>query len=182
MKDKPREDRIIDVNNRGEIILPIGHFAIFNLKSMKNCHPKIVINGLGSCIALIMIDKANKICGMSHILLPSYNELYYNAPLRYPHKYADLAVSDLIEQLENEGAKRVNLKAIIIGGAKIFQNHQNNIGSENIQMIKNELKRFNIDIMSEFTGGNKGRSVIFKTKTISVLLRETHQEKYEKIY
>jgi len=182
MEDQFRKDRLFETNNRGEINLPIGHFCVVNLKSNKNFHPKIMINGLGSCIALILVDTINKIYGMTHILLPSFDILYNKTPLRFPHKYADKAVIDLITQLEKEGAKRENLKAIIIGGSKIFQNHHNNIGNENAEMVKTQLKKFNIEILKEDIGGNSGRSVLFKTKTISVLVRVTRQEKYTKIF
>ena len=182
MEDQFRKDRLSEINDRGEISLPIGHYSIVNLKSNKNFHPNIVINGLGSCIALILIDKINKVFGMTHILLPSYDILYNKSPLRYPHKYADRAVIDLITQLEKEGAKKNNLKAIIIGGSKIFQNHHNNIGCENAEMVKKELHKYQIEILKEDIGGNSGRSVIFKTKLTSVLVRGTRQEKYKKIF
>ncbi|MFX1383871.1 MAG: chemotaxis protein CheD [Promethearchaeota archaeon] len=181
MEDQLRKDRIFDVNERGEIILPIGHFTVVRTKSLKSIFPKIAINGLGSCIALILIDKVNQIYGMSHILLPSYNKLYNKTPLRYPHKYADIAVKDLIIQLEKEGADRQKLKAVIVGGSKIFQNHHNNIGKENGEMVKKELQKFNIDILKEDIGGIKGRSVSFNTKTISVFVRGSRQDKYKKI-
>ena len=181
MEDQFRKDRLSEINNRGDINLPIGHYSIVNLKSNKDLHPNIVINGLGSCIALILIDRINKTFGMTHILLPSYDFLYNKTPLRYPHKYADRAVIDLINQLEKEGANKKNLKAIIIGGSKIFQNHHNNIGNENAEMVKQELHKYNIEIIKEDIGGNNGRSVVFKTKTTSVLVRGTRQEKYKKI-
>ena len=62
--------RIEKSDKNGEVFLPIGHYFLTNCKNkLENKHPKVSIYGLGSCIALILVDFINKVCGMSHILL-----------------------------------------------------------------------------------------------------------------
>ena len=135
MEIKKRRDRVNYVNSRGEISVPIGHYVLKNnSKVLGDLHPKIIIYGLGSCVALILFDKKAHIYAMSHILLPSFHNLHENKPLRYPHKYADRSVEDLIREVIAKRATKKNLKAVIVGGAKIFKNHYSNIGEENVNV------------------------------------------------
>ncbi|MFX1418615.1 MAG: chemotaxis protein CheD, partial [Promethearchaeota archaeon] len=167
------------VDNHGEVILPIGHYFITNNNTKtKNIHPKISIYGLGSCIALILIDFKNKVCGMSHILLPKAN---HNKKIEFPHKYADLSLKSLIEEIINSGAVKENLKAIIVGGSRIFDLDQNFMGIDNIKTIKEELGKLQIQIIGEDIGGSEGRGLIFDTKELVVYVKLTREKEYKKI-
>ena len=74
MCEEENIDRVEKIGRRGEIVLPIGHYALVNSKyKSSNAHIKISIYGLGSCIALILYDKKSQVSGMSHILLPKAN-------------------------------------------------------------------------------------------------------------
>ncbi len=166
-------------NTDGKIILPIGHYAIVNCRNKpNNIYTKISIYGLGSCIALILFDSKNKVSGMSHILLP---KCQLNKKIEYPHKYADLSANLLLQELLNRGAIKKNIKAVIVGGSKIFELDENGIGINNIKAIKNELKKLEIKIIGENTGGSEGRVVIFDTKDFSVYVRLTRESNLQKI-
>ena len=68
---KKRRDRVNRANKRGEISIPIGHFALEDTSKVTgSIYPKFIIYGLGSCVALILFDKKAKVNAMSHILLP----------------------------------------------------------------------------------------------------------------
>lgn len=166
-------------DKKGEIFLPMGHYAIINCKnSINNVDPKISIYGLGSCIALILFDYKNNVSGMSHILLPKSRQ---NKTINFPHKYADLSAKLLIQELINHGAMRKNIKAIIVGGSKIFDLDENFMGINNTEAIKKELEKLEIKIIGENTGGSEGRAVIFDTKDFSVYVKSTRESNFKKI-
>lgn len=179
---KKRRDRVNTANTRGEISIPIGHFALEDTSKVTgSLYPKFIIYGLGSCVALILFDKKAKIHAMSHILLPSFNKVKEKTPLRYPHKYADHAVKDLITATIRKGATKSNLKAVIVGGAKIFKNHYNNIGEENVKRVKQELEQHDITVVQQVVGGTSGRNIRFDTKDDSVFVKPTGKSDFEKI-
>lgn len=170
----------IEISDKNsEIFLPIGHYTIVNCKNrINNVDPKISIYGLGSCIALMLFDHKNNVSGMSHILLPKSRQ---NKTINFPHKYADLSAKLLIQELINHGAMRKNIKAIIVGGSKIFDLDENIMGIDNTKAIKIELEKLEIKIIGENTGGSEGRAVIFDTKDFSVYVKSTRESNFKKI-
>ena len=182
MEIKKRRDHVNRANERGEISIPIGHFALKDTSKISgNQYPKFIIYGLGSCVALVLFDKKAKVHAMSHILLPSYNNVKDKTPLRYPQKYADQAVKDLISLITSKGARKSNLRAVIIGGAKIFKNHYNNIGEENVKMVRKKLKEYEIKIVKQVIGGTTGRNIKFDTKDNSIFVKTTGKSEFRKI-
>ncbi|MFX1399515.1 MAG: chemotaxis protein CheD [Promethearchaeota archaeon] len=178
MDKEKRIDYVSEVNIQGEIVLPIGHYTIIN-SSYKtfDSKPKISIHGLGSCIAPIIYDKEQKIVGMSHILLPTSNN---RNTITHPHKYANLSIKYLVEELIKHGANPKNLESIIVGGANIFKDPRCQIGDENIKATKEELKKHKIKIKKEETGGNLGRILIFDTKDFSVSIKSSGNDNFKK--
>lgn len=169
--------KIEEIDGNGVINLPIGHYAIVNNKYGKSkLYPKLSIYGLGSCIALILCDYVHNICGMSHVLLPKTTKKI----IKYPHKFANLSVKLLMQELINHGAERDNIKAIIVGGSRIFDLNDNIMGFDNIGSIKEELNKLKIEIIKEDTGGSKGRIVIFDSKDFSLYFKSTSQNDFNK--
>ena len=169
--------KIEEIDGNGVINLPIGHYAIINSKHrLDKLYPKLSIYGLGSCIALILCDYLHNICGMSHILLPKTSKKI----IKYPHKYGNLSARLLMQELINHGAERDNIKAIIVGGSRIFNFNYNIMGLDNIESIKEELNKLKIEIIKEDTGGTKGRIVIFDSKDFSLYFKSTGQNDFNK--
>jgi len=182
MEIKKRRDRVTKANERGEISIPIGHFALKDTSKITgNTYPKFIIYGLGSCVALILFDKKAQVHAMSHILLPSFQNVKERTPLRHPQKYADQAVKDLTKLITRKGATITNLRAVIIGGAKIFKNHYNNIGEENVKMVRHELEKHGIKIEKQVVGGTSGRNIKFDTKNDSIFVKSTGKSEFKKI-
>ena len=179
MNDHKTFGKAEKIYNDGEIPLVIGHYVICNHRNKaQNIHPKIIIHGLGSCIALILFDKTNKVGGMSHILLPKANP---NKKITYPHKYADLSVQHLVRDLIDHGANKKNIKAILVGGSKIFEFDENIIGLDNATATKEELNKLQIEIVKEHLGGIKGRSVVFDSRDFSVKVKKIGEEHFIKL-
>ncbi|MBN2028918.1 chemotaxis protein CheD [bacterium] len=136
--------------------------------------PYLIRTVVGSCIALCIWDGCCRIGGMGHIMLPESNG-DSEAP---PGKYADIAVKKLVSIMVDEGSLLKRMQATCIGGASMFQNHQNafeSIGSKNYRTVKEELKNFGIPIVTEAVGGILGRRVEMNCAngaiTISMLLK-----------
>lgn len=177
-----RADRITLANHGKPTFLPIGHYALINSKSpLFKFNPKIAIFGLGSCIALIIYDNKNKIYAMSHILLPHDMKKTHGFYQKFPQKYAATAVKDLINKLLAKGAEKKKLRAIIIGGAQIFNDHFNNIGTRNIEVVKQELRSFNVKIKMEEIGGNVGRNVIYEPMNNFVYIKSTGESNFNRL-
>lgn len=177
MVEESQIDKIEETDRNGIINLPIGHYSIVNSRfKINKLFPKLSIYGLGSCIALILCDFNNKICGMSHILLPRTTK----KNITYPHKYANLSVKLLMKELINHGAERDHIKAIVIGGSRIFDLDNNMMGSDNIGTTKEELKNLNIEIVNEDTGGSKGRIVLFDSEDFTLCIKSSGENEYKK--
>ncbi len=128
------------------------------------CHSPDAITtlGLGSCVGVALYDKAAKVAGLVHVMLPDSTKVRQN---QNRAKFADTGIDLLIEMLRNEGADRAMLTAKIAGGAQMFAFGSNNdmlrVGERNVDAVKAKLKELGIRILAEDTGANYGRTVEF---------------------
>ena len=115
--------------------------------------------GLGSCIGITLYDKAKKIGGMAHVMLPTYKGFEGQNIA----KFADSAIIELINQLGKLGVGRNSVVAKIAGGAHMFGRTQNNdmlkIGERNAAASLAILKQLGIPVMANDTGGSHGRTI-----------------------
>ncbi|QGU95044.1 chemotaxis protein CheD [Clostridium bovifaecis] len=141
---------------------------------------KLITVGLGSCIGIAIYDPNSKIGGLAHIMLPDSTQF---SNISNPMKFADLAIPMLLDKMQKQGAIKRNLKAKIAGGASMFNFSDKSmimdIGNRNSISVKKVLKELGIPVLSEDTGGNKGRTMIFDTangvvqiKTVGVGIKE----------
>lgn len=115
---------------------------------------ELVAIGLGSCIALAMIDREACVAGLAHIVLPE------SQGKAAPHaKFADLAIPALCTQMVAAGAAEQRLEAVMIGGARMFSvSDSMDIGARNTEAVRAALKRAGIRLGAEETGGSRGRT------------------------
>jgi chemotaxis protein CheD len=131
------------------------------------------IVGLGSCIAVVLYDKGTRIGGLAHVMLPHIEESHDKSN---PSRFSDIAVGLMIEEMERRGARTQEIRAKIFGGSNmfpeiIFSNGSMDIGKRNILAVKEELKRYNIQIAASEVGDHIGRTVLFDTGDGSVLVK-----------
>ncbi len=133
---------------------------------------KLITVGLGSCIGIALYEPIEKIGGLAHIMLPDSTQF---SNVSNPMKFADLAIPILIEKMQKQGAIKRYIKAKIAGGASMFNFSDKSmimdIGNRNNKSVKKILGKYGIPIISEDTGGNKGRTMIFNTEDGIIQIR-----------
>lgn len=134
-------------------------------------------SGLGSCVGVVIYDTQKEIAGLVHVMLPDSS--LAKADSINIAKYADTGIEELINRLIKIGARIINLKAKIAGGAQMFQfstqNEMMRIGPRNVEAVKKELKRFSIPIIAEDVGGSSGRTIEFNPSTRKLNIRTVNQ-------
>lgn len=125
--------------------------------------------GLGSCVGVLLYDPTTATAVLAHVMLPEPNGV---ETFDMPGKYATTALPALLETLGAPHAPR--LKALLIGGAEVFQNRQNTlrIGARNVEKLSELLQARRIPIVFEDTGGQQGRSFEFDLPTGRLTLRK----------
>ena len=100
---------------------------------------------------------------MNHYMLPNDIGANCNTP-----RYANFAISQLIERVVALGAEHRRLQAKLFGGACVlasFQGSGNDLGTKNIEVARRRLEAEKIPILAEDLGGNHGRRLVFRTDT-----------------
>ena len=134
----------------------------------------VITYGLGSCIGIALYDPVTKVGGLAHIMLPDSKQA---RSAENPAKFADTALPLMVEDLIKLGGSKTRLRAKIAGGAQMFTfanlTDIMRIGERNAEAVRLVLKKLDISILADDTGGNYGRTVelklengIFRIKTI----------------
>jgi chemotaxis protein CheD len=130
----------------------------------------LVSLGLGSCIGLVLVDRKMGIAGLAHIVLP---QAQGDAP-QNPRKFADVAVPEMLAELEQIGARRLRLEAVLVGGARMFavSSAGLEVGQRNEAAVRELLLKERIPVVAAATGGSKGRTVRVDVANSAVTVRE----------
>jgi chemotaxis protein CheD len=123
----------------------------------------VMVTGLGSCVAVCLIDPTTGVCGMNHFMLPSVMaapDVCDSQSARYGAHAMEL----LINRCMQLGARRSALVAKIYGGASVLST-QSDIGQNNYQFATAYLRRESIPVVSRDVGGTSARKITFKVPT-----------------
>ncbi|WP_425060880.1 Chemoreceptor glutamine deamidase CheD [Sporomusa carbonis] len=134
----------------------------------------LISYGLGSCVGIALFDPIAKIGGLAHIMLPDSTQA---RSADNPAKFADTALPLMLNEIIKLGAVKSRVTAKIAGGAQMFTFTNTTdimrVGERNAEAVRFVLKKLEIKLMAEDTGGNYGRTVelkldngIFRVKTI----------------
>jgi two-component system chemotaxis response regulator CheB len=125
---------------------------------------------LGSCVAVILMDRKAGVLGLCHYLLdrpPGGNHSGY--------RYGVHAIPALIQEMQLLGASPQRLEAQIFGGANLSERllvfHQE-IGKSNILIAQEILRQHGIPLTRAETGGHVGRNIRVSTDDFDVFSRE----------
>lgn len=132
---------------------------------------ELVALGLGSCIGLAIVDRAARVAGLAHIVLPESNDRTEQVG-----KFADTAVPELIARMCKAGAQERRFEAAIAGGARMFEMSGGlDIGSRNEAAVRAALAKARIRIKAAQTGGSSGRTVTIDMGELLVTVRVAGQ-------
>ena len=149
-----------------ETMVRMGELAVSRV------HGHVLVSlGLGSCIGLALIDRKMGIAGLAHIVLPQSQ----GHDTENPRKFADIAVPEMLSELEQLGACRLRLEAILVGGASMFAVSAAGleVGQRNEAAVRELLVKERIPVVAAAaTGGNRGRTVRVEVAGSSVTVRE----------
>ncbi|MCG9876155.1 MAG: chemotaxis protein CheD [Leptospiraceae bacterium] len=156
----------------------IINVGIADLKVGKS--PEVLRTTLGSCIGIVFYNPEKQIGALSHIMLakdPTGKDLGKN-----PLKYGETALPLLVKAMEEQGCSLGTYSARIFGGASMFKGINSsflqNIGEQNILIVKEFLKSKNIPILVEDIAGHDGRTISLYLDDGRVLLKKSGSEKY----
>lgn len=127
----------------------------------------LVAPALGSCVGVAIFDQRN-VGGLAHVMLPVSKDRTPD-----PWRFADRAVSALIERLMALGGRRAALRAKIAGGAAMFggDGRSQTVGERNVQEVRRQLALQRIPILAEDTGGGHARTVELHVPSGLVVVR-----------
>ncbi len=128
--------------------------------------PRILLTVLGSCVAVCLWDRVRGAGGMNHFVLPTDHHGEKSA------RYGDVAIDELKAGLLRLGCRIGDLQAKVFGGAAVlpFGGGQT-VGSNNVQLALEQLRRDRIRIIAQRTGGILGQQVRFHTRTGEAFVR-----------
>jgi chemotaxis protein CheD len=137
----------------------------------------LVSLGLGSCIGLALVDRRMGIAGLAHIVLPESQ----GRGQGNPRKFADLAVPEMLSELDALGARRMRLEAILVGGASMFAVASTNleVGQRNEAAVLELLMKERIPVVASATGGSRGRTIRVDVASSAVTVREAGSKEAE---
>ena len=120
----------------------------------------LITVGLGSCIAIVLHDRAACVGGLAHVLLPSPALTRPDGNLaKSPHT----AVPRLLELMAERGASRRRVTARLVGGASMFAALSPpgtiQMGERNVVASRQVLHNHGIPLVGEAVGGDFGRTV-----------------------
>jgi chemotaxis protein CheD len=146
------------------------HVRIGQLATARGAGRLLAI-GLGSCVAIILYDRARRIGGLAHVLLPDPSAARDDSN---PARFATRAVPALLEEMRALGAS-APFEARLVGGAALFGNMlasaQGQMGDRNVGAASAAIAALMIPVLASDTGGSAGRSVTFDIATGEVAVR-----------
>ena len=130
-------------------------------------HDEIIFTVLGSCVSACVRDRKLGIGGMNHFMLPldrsggasNWGEGSISSATRYGNVAMDRLVGDILSL----GGHREDLEFKVMGGGKVLDMALD-VGSHNVQFIRDYLKREGFQITAEDLGDDFARKLYYSPK------------------
>ncbi len=143
----------------------VAEFAVRRAPAQLECL------GLGSCVAIIVWDRAARAGGLAHVLLPEPSTGRSGSG---PARYARTAVPALLAALREAGAPGP-YEASLVGGASLFGELLKvrgvAIGAWNVEAARAALADAGIPVVGEDVGAAHARSVRVRLEDGRVAVR-----------
>ena len=131
--------------------------------------PALIRTLLGSCAGVVLYDRAARLGGVAHIVLPASR-----GETDQRGKYADTAIPGMLADLDRLRGRRASsgLIAKVVGGASMFPTGPAlNIGRMNRDAVEQVLAGLGIPILARDVGGDSGRRLTLDTASGIVSIR-----------
>ncbi|PKN68169.1 MAG: chemotaxis protein CheD [Deltaproteobacteria bacterium HGW-Deltaproteobacteria-15] len=133
--------------------------GVSDMKVSKEPDSVLVTYSLGSCIGVSIWDRVAHVGGMLHFMLPESSLDPEKAQVN-PFMFADTGIPALFKAAYALGAKKQQMKVIVVGGAQVLdQQGFFNIGKRNHMAIRKIFWKNNVMVDYENVGGNTNRTL-----------------------
>lgn len=139
-------------DDRGRIKVGVGELAVTSEDAT------LTTSGLGSCVAVALVDERAGVRGLLHAMLPA-GEGRTTAVSR-PAKYVDTGVDTLIAAIDDAGGDPRRLEARVAGGAEMLD-LTDAVGPRNVERVGEVLDAAGVPIVASDVGDTVGRTVRF---------------------
>ncbi len=151
MKTFERENGSLDPKTKTHFLYPGRIFT--------TAEPTTITTILGSCAAVCLWDKRQRIGGMNHYLLTDGAD---DGPNRF--RYGNNANPALLQQLISLGSQIKDLQAKIFGGASAFSiRPEESLGQKNVELAEEFVYKNGIPLLLKDVSGSRGRRLSFQT-------------------
>ncbi len=129
--------------------------------------PSVVTTVLGSCVAVCLSDRAQRISGVNHFMLPRAGKS------RPSPRHGDSAIAMLFEEMLRLGCRVQDIEAKVFGGAAVLpvNRPEDAVGAKNVIVALKCLRALDLPIVARRTGGRSGMVIRLFTATGDVLVR-----------
>ena len=143
----------------------IGEYAVSDDRA-----DHIKTYALGSCVAMIVYDREQKIAALMHIALPD-SEVDLGKAERKPGYFVDTGVIKLLIEMKVRNSKKKNIWIKLVGGSNIMDYIRHfDIGKRNVLAIRKLLWKYQLGVVAEDTGGDISRTVSVFVETGEILI------------
>ncbi|MDD5204143.1 MAG: chemotaxis protein CheD [Desulfobacterales bacterium] len=133
--------------------------GVSDMKVCKEPDSVLVTYSLGSCIGVSIWDRVAHVGGMLHFMLPE-SSLDPEKAQANPFMFADTGIPALFKAAYALGARKQQMKVIVVGGAQVLdQQGFFNIGKRNHMAIRKIFWKNNVMVDYENVGGNTNRTL-----------------------
>ena len=136
----------------GRIKVGVGELAVTTDDAV------LTTSGLGSCVAVALVDERAGVRGLLHAMLPAGEDR--TTAVSRPAKYVDTGIDSLIGALDDAGADPRRLEARVAGGAEMLD-LTDAVGPRNVQRVGEVLEAAGVPVVASDVGDAVGRTVRF---------------------
>lgn len=135
--------------------------------------PAKVITVLGSCVSVTLFNRRLGVGAICHGAMPHCRKVKKCHGLcRDVFKYVDCSLHYMLWRLRGLGVTDSELEVKLFGGADTLSSKkENTIGSLNVKMALDIIRREHLRIIAADVGDSFGRKIIFLTHTGEVYLK-----------
>lgn len=124
--------------------------------------PAVLKTTLGSCVAVILYDKVNKIGSMVHVMFPDSK----GEKTTTPGKFADLGIPLLLKKTLDAGGVKSHIETYVVGGNYLTESKSPgritfDVGKTNLKAVRKALNKANLRFKEQDIQQNTGTIAIF---------------------